>query len=394
MTEEERYAKVESDKQNAINQSNQVYNDLLNENAIIAQQQRDYVNEWQKVQNETADKNAAFQIELQNQNKAKAEKEFNNEAIASKNAYYDFINPYGANAEIQAKNGLNNTGYSETTKLGAWNTQQNRTAKARASMNDAKLQYDNAMKEIELTRDTTKAQYALEALKQSLEASVNEFNRSAEYKTNQLNNNQALDSEYNNRYNTVWQQINTEKEQAEAIRQYEQNYTLQKQQFQEDIRQFDENIRYLREKDEREYQLEIQKLEEQKRQAQQEQANWEREYQLSLKQLYAKQSSSSSSSKSYAVVTDYYKGPLNSDTQYGTFGTKDKYGRSYQPNNLGKDANGNVMYLKSSGKKVNDISGGQTVLGASGAVLNNQTVWKYGNKNYVWDGSQNKYIEI
>ena len=137
MTEEERYAKVEADKQNAISQSNQMYNDLLTNNTQLAQQQKDYINKWETTQNEIADKNAAYQTQLQNQNKQKAEKEFQNEAIASKNAYYDFINPYGAQAEIQAQNGLNNTGYSETTKLGAWNTQQNRTAQARATMNNA-----------------------------------------------------------------------------------------------------------------------------------------------------------------------------------------------------------------------------------------------------------------
>ena len=298
MTEEEKYAKVEADRQNALNQSNQVYNDLISGNTAMAQQQKDYINTWQNTQNEIADKNAAYQVELQNQNKEKAQKEFDREAIASKNAYYDFINPYGANAEIQAQNGLNNTGYAETTKLGAWNTQQNRTAQARATMNNAKQQYDNAIKEIELNRDTTKSQYALQALQQQLEAAVNEFNTSSQLKQSQLSNTQALDSEYNNRYNTVWQQINTEKEQQEAIRQYEQNYALQKQQFAEDIRQFDENIKYLREKDAKEYELEIKKLEEQKRQAQQAQANWEKEYQLSLSSMKATKSSGRSSRSS------------------------------------------------------------------------------------------------
>ncbi len=322
MTEEERYAKVENDKQNALNQSNQMYQDLLTSNSQLAQQQKDYINTWQTTQNEIADKNASYQLGLQNQNKEKAQKEFQNEAIASKNAYYDFINPYGAQAEIQAKNGLNNTGYSETTKLGAWNVQQNRTAQARASMNNAVQQYDNAMKEIELNRDTTKAQYAIQALQQQLEASIQAFNTSSQLKQNQLSNNQVLDSEYNNRYNTVWNQINTEKQQQEAIRQYEQNfafekqqydenirqyeqnYALQKQQFEEDIRQFDVNINYLKEKDAKAYQLEIQQLEEQKRQAQQEQANWEREYQLSLQQLELQKYSAyaKNSSNNYALT--------------------------------------------------------------------------------------------
>lgn len=303
MTEEERYAKVEADKQNALNQSNQVYNDLLTSNSQMAQQQKDYINTWQTTQNEIADKNAAYQTELQNQNKQKAEQEFNREAIASKNAYYDFINPYGAQAEIQAQNGLANTGYSETTKLGAWNTQQNRTATARATMNNAKQQYDNAIKEIELNRDTTKSQYALQALQQQLEAALQEFNTSSQLKQSQLSSTQALESEYNNRYNEVWNQINTEKQQQEQIRQYEQNYALQKQQYQEDIRQFNENIAYLKEKDAKEYELQIKQLEEQKRQAQQEQANWEKEYQLSLKSLMSSSSkkSSSGNSSSYSL---------------------------------------------------------------------------------------------
>lgn len=260
MTEEERYAKVEEDKQNAISQSNQIYNDLLTNNTQLAQQQKDYINKWETTQNEIADKNAAYQTQLQNQNKQKAEKEFQNEAIASKNAYYDFINPYGAQAEIQAQNGLNNTGYSETTKLGAWNTQQNRTAQARATMNNAIQQYDNALKEIELNRDTTKSQYALQALQQQLDAALQEFNTSSQLKQNQLSNSQALNSEYNTRYDTVWNQINTEKQQQEAIRQYNQNYALQQQQ-----------------------------LEEERRQAAIQQANWEKEYQLNLQKLHADQ---------------------------------------------------------------------------------------------------------
>lgn len=295
MSEEERYQKVEQERQDALNQSNQTYNDLLAGNTQVAQAQREYTTNWENTQKELADRNADRQIEIQNQNKEKAEKAYKDEAIASKNAYYDFINPYGANAEIQAQNGLNNTGYSETTKLGAWNINQNRTAKARASMNDAKLQYDNAMKDIELNRDTTKAQYALEALKMQLDSALEEYNNASQLKINQLNNTQTLDSEYNNRYNNVWNQINTEKQQAEQIRQYEQNYALQKQEFDENIRQFDENIAYLKEKDAKEYELQIKKLEEQKRQAQVQEQQWAKEYQLSLQKMYAQQNAAAQS---------------------------------------------------------------------------------------------------
>lgn len=104
--------------------------------------------------------------------------------------------------------------------------------------------------------------------------------------------------------------------------------------------------------------------------------------------------SSSSSSKKYEVNTPYYQGDLNSDVQYGTFGTKDKNGISYQPNNIGVDKDGNVKYLKSSGKTVAEMYGAGTLVGSTGANLDNQTVWKYGKNYYIWDGSQNQYIKM
>ena len=104
--------------------------------------------------------------------------------------------------------------------------------------------------------------------------------------------------------------------------------------------------------------------------------------------------SSSSSNKKYEVNTPYYQGDLNSDAKYGTFSTKDAYGVSYQPNNIGKDKNGNVKYLKSSGKTVAEMYGAGSLVGATGANLDNQTVWKYGKNYYIWDGLQNQYIKM
>lgn len=103
---------------------------------------------------------------------------------------------------------------------------------------------------------------------------------------------------------------------------------------------------------------------------------------------------SSSSSKTYEVNTPYYQGKLNSDARYGTFSTKDANGISYQPNNIGKDSNGNVKYLKSSGKTVSQMYGAGALTGATGANIDNQTVWKYGKDYYIWDGSQNQYIKM
>lgn len=269
MTEDEKYQKIANEKQTAINQSNNTYNDLLNQNTQYSNSVDSYLKNYQQIQNDIYDKQTAFNVALQNQNKEKAERDFQKEATASKNAYYDFINPYGVQAEIQAQNGLNRAGYSETVKSQAWTTQQNRTAQARASLNDAKLQFDNAIKEAYLNNDTLKAELALKILEQKQQEALRSFTYISDTKQSQLGNNQNLDSEYNNRYNTLYNQIQNEKERAEAIRQWEAE-------MKEKQRQYDTTMAY------------------QKEQAKKAQQQWEKEYALSRAKVYSTGSSGGS----------------------------------------------------------------------------------------------------
>lgn len=88
------------------------------------------------------------------------------------------------------------------------------------------------------------------------------------------------------------------------------------------------------------------------------------------------------------IKTDHYSGNINSDVQYGTFNTTDSNGVKYQPNNVGGAKLSNSKY------KVKDLLG-EGITGNKGASLDNQKVWKTATGNYyVWDGSQNKYIDI
>lgn len=230
MSEDERYQKLANERAAAIDQSNKTYDDLLNKNTEYSNSQREFLNNYQNTQNDIYDKQTAFQVDLQNQNKEKAEREYQKEAQASKNAYYDFINPYGVQAEIQAQNGLNRAGYSETVKSQAWTTQQNRTAQARAKMQDAKLQFDNAIKEAYLNNDTLKAELALKILEQQQQEALRSFNYVSDTQQNRLSNNQNLDSDYNNRYNTLYSQIQEEKARQEAIRQWEEEMKFKQEQ--------------------------------------------------------------------------------------------------------------------------------------------------------------------
>ncbi len=89
------------------------------------------------------------------------------------------------------------------------------------------------------------------------------------------------------------------------------------------------------------------------------------------------------------VHTDYYNDEINSDTQYGTFKTKDKNGIEYQPDNIGG------IKLKSSGKKAGQIFG-KNATNTNGVNIANQTVWQLGNTGeyYIWNGSKNKYERV
>lgn len=359
MTEEERYQKLANERQAALDQSNQTYNDLYNRNTEYTNSVNQYLDNYKTTQNDIYDKQTQFQVDLQNQNKEKAEREYQKEAQASKNAYYDFINPYGVQAEIQAQNGLNRSGYAETTKSQAWTTQQNRTAQARAAMNEAKLQFDNAIKEAYLQNDTLKAELALKILEQQQQEALRSFTYISDTKQNQLANNQILDSDYNNRYNTLYSQIQEEKARQEAIRQWEAEMAFQKEQ------------------------------------AAQAQANWEKEYALSQAAAYSSGSggssgrsssggSSSYSSSDYDIVdtsnststqgktVNPYTGTRNSDAdKYGTFSN------DYQPKG---------------------ISGYGTVSKSGDTISVNgktQNIWKTpdGSKWY-WDGRSNQYVKI
>ena len=351
MTEEERYQKLAAERQAAIDQSNKTYEDLYNRNQEYTNNVNQYLDNYRTTQNDIYDKQTQFQIDLQNQNKERAEREYQKEAQASKNAYYDYINPYGVQREIQAQQGLNRSGYAETSKSQAWTAQQNRTAQARAKMQDAKLQFDNAIKEAYLNNDTLKAELALKLLEQQQQEALRSFNYVSETKQNQLSNTQNLSSDYNNRYNTLYNQIQEEKARAEAIRQWEAEMAFQREQ------------------------------------AAVAQQQWEKEYALSQATANARYGSGGGYSLSdslgggYEVNTPYYQGNLNSDaSKYGTFSN------GYQPKGISGHGT-----LKKTGDNITFNT--NTLSGQKQTVT--QNIWKAedGTKWY-WDGRYNKYIQI
>ena len=192
-------ANINKNYDNMINSSDKFYQDQINAS-------KQYAEEQSKLQQQNTD----FAIEKINQEKEQAEKDYTKEQKASYVDYQKQSNQYGVNAEQMATAGLRNSGYSESSLVSMYNTYQNRVATARDGFNRALLNYNNSIKEAQLANNSKLAEIAYNALQQQLDLSLQGFqykNNLVEAKINQIN---ANNTRYDNKYENVLSQINKE----------------------------------------------------------------------------------------------------------------------------------------------------------------------------------------
>lgn len=228
--DDERFKQVENEKQSELDKYNQTYDNLINERNNFTNQQQQLVDQWENTQKDIANQNLQYQKDLIEQQRNKTEKEYQNEAKASYIDYQKEVDKYGVSRENVTANGLSNSGYAESSKVDMYNTYQNRLATARKSLEDAGIEFDNAIREAQMSNNETLAQNALTALQNKLNIALEGFNYKTEQENNKLNWNNTINNTYYNRYQDVEDQINYENEQAEAIRQWNEQMAFQKQQ--------------------------------------------------------------------------------------------------------------------------------------------------------------------
>ena len=247
--QQKRINNVYNEREKALAENQQTYSGLLDDANSFRQQQNQMLAQQEKTQNEVLDKQLENQTNIINQQKEQAQKQTETQNKQALNTYNAFINPYGYQAESLASTGLNNSGLSETTKLGAYTTYQNRVAQANASLQNAITNYDNSINEAILNNDVQKAQNALTRLQAELQANESYYNTKSSLTQNLLSNKLNINSQYDNQYNNVYNQVLNEQKEAEAIRQYNQNYQMQQQQLAESIRQYNEKMAYQKQRD-------------------------------------------------------------------------------------------------------------------------------------------------
>ena len=247
--DDERFKQVENEKQSELDKYNQTYDNLINERNNFTNQQQQLVDQWENTQKDIANQNLQYQKDLIEQQRNKAEKEYQNEAKASYIDYQKEVDKYGVSRENVTANGLSNSGYAESSKVDMYNTYQNRLGTARKSMQDAGIEFDNAIRQAQLSNDETLAQNALKALQDKLNIALEGFNYKTEQENNKLNWNNTINNNYYNRYKDVESQINYENETAEKIRQYNENMAYQKEQQRLEQQRWEQEMAYQREQD-------------------------------------------------------------------------------------------------------------------------------------------------
>lgn len=242
--DDQRFKDVEADKKAAINEVDKTYGDMIDKSQSYFDKQIQASKDWADKQTQLQNEKTNLAIDKIEQQKEQAQKDYTREQSG---AYVDWqkqSDQYGANAEQMASQGLQNSGFSESSQVSMWNTYQNRVATARESFILAKQNYDNAIREAQLQNNSLLAEIAYEALQKQLELSLQGF----QYKNNlileQANKKTELENTYYARYQDVLQQINTENALAEEVRQYNETLALQRAQLAEEQRQFNETMAY------------------------------------------------------------------------------------------------------------------------------------------------------
>ena len=247
--DDERFKQVENEKQSELDKYNKTYDNLINERNNFTNQQQQLVDQWENTQKDIANQNLQYQKDLIEQQRNKTEKEYQNEAKASYIDYQKEVDKYGVSRENVVSNGLSNSGYAESSKVDMYNTYQNRLATARKSLEDAGIEFDNAIREAQMSNNETLAQNALTALQNKLNIALEGFNYKTEQENNKLNWNNTINNNYYNRYKDVESQINYENETAEKIRQYNENMAYQKEQQRLEQQRWEQEMAYQREQD-------------------------------------------------------------------------------------------------------------------------------------------------
>lgn len=168
------------------------YAELEQKYANNINQQNDLLNQQSNIQTEQSKANTEQVINEIEQQRKYTQQDFNKEARGAYQDYKKLTNPYGVQAENVFSNGLGNSGYSETSKLNAFNTYQNRYATVRESTDRLMEDFNNQITEAKLSGNKELAEIALNKLQMQMDNLWNQLSFDTNLTSNKVNYDQWL----------------------------------------------------------------------------------------------------------------------------------------------------------------------------------------------------------
>ena len=229
--DDERFTEVESDKKAAINDLEKTYSGMINQSDGFYQKQVDAAKEWEQKQTELQNQQTDFTIDKIEQQKEQAKKDYTKEQSGAYADWQKQSNPYGVRAEQIADQGLQQSGYSESSQVSMYNTYQNRVATAREAYQRALLNYNNSITEARLQNNSNLAEIAYNSLQKQLELALEGFQNKNTLVLDKAKQKIQLEQIYHERWQDVLDQLNTENALAEEIRQFNESLAEEQRQF-------------------------------------------------------------------------------------------------------------------------------------------------------------------
>lgn len=158
--------------------------------------------EAKKQQQEQSD----FAIAQIEQQKEQAQKDYEKEQSAAYVDYTKQTQKHGVAEEQMAAMGMNGSGYSESSRVAMYTEYQNRVATARASIEKAKVAYDNAITQARLANDAAIAEIALQTLQNTMQYELESLMQTQALQEAARTQQLSIQSTYNTQRNTLKEQ--------------------------------------------------------------------------------------------------------------------------------------------------------------------------------------------
>lgn len=215
----------------AISSNNQAKNDALNEIGKMESNGKWTPGSATANLADAMNKQTDFAIEEIKQQKEQAKKDYIKEQSGAYTDWQKQSNAYGANAEAMASQGMQNSGYSESSQVSMYNQYQARITAAREAFVRISQDFDNNMTQARLQNNSALAQIYADAMAKRLEIATQFAFKNTELLTTLAQQKAAIKQQNFSNYLSVYNQLLDEQQHKDSLQLQRDSLQLQRDQF-------------------------------------------------------------------------------------------------------------------------------------------------------------------